>query len=475
MSLEKPATAGFFVSGGGPPYTLAMPSELIPPLPPSPEDARVLVGYSGGLDSTVLLHALAARGTPGLVAVHVHHGLQAAADDWAEACFAFCKSLAVPMILCRARIAADDEAGPEAAAREARYALLRGQMRAGDLLVTAHHRDDQVETLLLRLLRGVGVHGLAAMRPLTDFAPGQLWRPLLDLPRAALREYAQQHALRWIDDPHNDDPRYARSWLRQTWLPGLRERFPHADQSLARTARLADEAAVLLDELAAQDHAAQSRGAALSVSGLLGLSAARRHNLIRWWLAQQQFRAPFAVTLDRVDRELLAVGADAEPLIRWPGCELRRHRDLLFAMLPLASAPSSGDWGVWQSTTAFALPEGCGVLLGRDAPPQPIRVRSLQAGEAIRLAGSTQRKTCRNLFQERGIPRWVRARLPVLEAGEGATCIAGLGSTDGWRELVESTGWRGHWQHGLAGIPSPLAFGNRAELVGRPSGRRRCS
>lgn len=437
---------------------------MLPPLPDLPDGARVLVGYSGGLDSTVLLHALAAARVPGLTAIHVHHGLQAAADEWARDAAAFCETLAVPMILCRAHMAIDAAAGPEGAAREARYALLRGQMQPGDLLVTAHHRDDQAETVLLRLVRGVGVHGLAAMRPLSDFAPGRLWRPLLDQPRAALRAYAAQHALSWIDDPHNDDPRYARSWLRQQFLPGLHARFPQTDESLARTARLAGEAAGLLDELAAGDHAGASCGTALSVSALLALSPARRHNLIRWWLTRQQFRAPFAVTLDRIDREMLNAAADAEPLIHWPGCELRRHRDRLFAMTPLAAEPPVGDWGLWHSIDAPALPAGCGELVGTTAPPQPIRIRSLHPGESIRLAGRSQRKTCRNLFQERGTPRWVRARLPVLEAGEGVTCILGIGATDGWQEYLSATGWTARWQHALAGLPSPLAA-NAAPLV----------
>ncbi|MBA4286899.1 MAG: tRNA lysidine(34) synthetase TilS [Xanthomonadaceae bacterium] len=441
------------------------PVALMPPLPALPDGARVLVGYSGGLDSTVLLHALAAAGAPGLTAVHVHHGLQAAADDWARHAATVCAALAVPLIACRARIAADAAAGPEGAAREARYALLRAQMRPGDLLVTAHHRDDQVETVLLRLIRGVGVHGLAAMRPLTTFAPGQLWRPLLDQPRAALRDYAERHALTWVDDPHNDDPRYARSWLRQQFLPGLRARFPQTDDSLARTARLAGEATDLLDELAAADHAATACGMALSVSALLALSPARRHNLIRWWLARQQFRAPFAVTLDRIDRELLAAGSDAEPLIHWPGCELRRHRDRLLAMAPLAAEPPPGDWGLWQSRAAPALPTGCGALFSDHAPPQPLRIRSLMPGEAIRLAGHPHRKRCRNLFQECGIPRWARSRLPVLEADAEAFCIAGVGATDGWQQWLAAAGWRGHWRPGLAGLPDSIA------LTAAPLGR----
>lgn len=429
---------------------------LIPPLPALADHARVLVAYSGGLDSTVLLHALNAVGVQGLTAVHVHHGLQPDADAWADAAARFCAAREIPLIVCKAQIAADDRAGPEAAARVARYALLREQMRPGDLLVTAHHRDDQAETVLLRLLRGAGVPGLAAMRALVELAPGRLWRPLLDQPRAALLAHAQRHALTWIDDPHNDDPRYARSWLRQHVLPPLRTRYPQIDDRLARTAQLAAEAAELLDERAAEDLAAMASGAALSVSAISHLSPARRHNLIRWWLTQQQFLAPFAMTLDRIDRELLAVSRDAEPLIRWPGCELRRHGDRIFAMAPLPAEPPPGDWGHWRSVEAPVLPPGCGKLVGRTAPPRPIRVRSLQPGESIRPAGHRQRKRSRNLFQERAIPRWVRRRLPVLDAGDDCVCIIGLAATAAWHEAA--AGWSFEWRHALAGMPSPIGW-----------------
>ncbi len=433
-------------------------SELIPPLPALTAGGRTLVAYSGGLDSTALLHALARRGTSDLIAVHVHHGLQAVADDWAGECAAFCASLGVPMILCRASIAGDEAAGPEGAAREARYALLRAQLRPGELLVTAHHRDDQAETVLLRLLRGAGVHGLAAMRPLTAFAPGLLWRPLLELPRQRLRDYAVEHGLRWIEDPHNDDPRYARSWLRRAVLPNLRERFPQADLSLFRAARLADEAAGLLDEIAAEDQRRLARHRALSVAGLLALTPARRHNLIRCWLHGQGFRPPFADGLDRVDHELLAVAADAEPRIAWPGCELRRYRDQLHAMPPLSPLPESEDWCQWSSAQSIDLPAGLGRLEGAAPPPWPLRVRGAVAGERFRPAGSSRAKTLRNRFQELGVPPWLRARIPVLEAAGGAWCMPGIGATQEWRESLVAQGWQGFWLHGLGGLPERLAL-----------------
>lgn len=443
-------------------------SELIPLLPERVAGARVLVAYSGGLDSTVLLHALAQRNVPGLVAVHVHHGLQEAADGWARDCAAFCKSLGVSMILCRAAIAGDDAAGPEGAAREARYALLRAEMQSGDLLVTAHHRDDQAETVLLRLLRGAGIHGLAAMRPLTVFAPGQLWRPLLDQPRSALRDYADQRRLHWIDDPHNEDPRYARSWMRRQVMPGLRTRFAQTDASLARAARLAAEAADLLDDRAAEDHLQAAQGAALSVSRLLTLSSARRHNLIRWWLHQQGFRAPFADHLDLIDEQLLRPGPGATPRHAWPGCELRRYRDQLHAMTPLPAAPKAGDWGLWSTDTQFRLPGDSGVLEASQPPPVPLRVRSAQPGEAFRADGAPHARTLRNRFQELGVAPWLRARIPVIEAADGALCMPGIGATREWRESLVAQGWQGFWRHDFAGLRSPLALDGTPSLRDSP-------
>ncbi len=442
-------------------YTPSMASRrythLIPALPALPTGARIVVACSGGLDSTVLLHALTMRGVDALIAVHVHHGLQAAADDWAQHCQALCNRLGVPMQLRHAAIADGDDAGPEGAARDARYALLRAAMQPGDVLATAHHRDDQAETVLLRLLRGTGVHGLAAMRPLIDFAPGRLWRPLLDQPRAAIRDYALQQGLTWIDDPHNQHLRYTRSWLRGHGLPPWRERFPGIDERLARTARLAAGAAELLDERAAEDHAAIAAGSELSVSGLLALSVARRHNLVRWWLQQRGFRPPFAEHLDRIDREILGAGPETEPLLQWPGCELRRYRDRLHAMAPLQPVPD-GVWVEWTSGTRIELPGDCGVLEADLPPPRPVRVRGLRLSERIRPVGDAHSRECRKLFQQLGIPPWLRVRIPVLELDDDARCIAGIAMTAQWRESLAAQGWQGRWRHRFAGLASPVVW-----------------
>jgi len=430
--------------------------DLVPPLPLRAPSSRVLVAYSGGLDSSVLLHALASLYVPGLVAVHVHHGLQPQADQWVEHCARFCSDLAVPLTLGRARIRPDDDSGPEAAAREARYALLREELRAGDLLVTAHHRDDQAETVLLRLLRGSGVHGLAAMRPLSAFEPGRLWRPFLDQPRERLHRYAEAHRLTWIDDPHNHDPRYARSWLREELLPKLRERWPQADVSLARGARLAAETVELLDALAKQDAESLACGSALSVAGLLRLSSARRHNLLRFWLRSQGFEVPAAGMFDSVDEQMLSAPADAVPLIRWRGCELRRYRDRLFSMEPLSEMPEAFGVQTWERGDTCILSSGCGVIVANEPPPRPLRVRHAREGESFRISSSARSRSLKNLFQEAGLPTWLRTRVPVLELDGGPACIVGVASNEAWRGMLAQSSWKPFWQHGFSGLESPL-------------------
>jgi tRNA(Ile)-lysidine synthase len=405
----------------------------VPQLAPG---AVVHIAYSGGLDSTVLLHRLAHHNPRfRLRAVHIHHGLQALADEWAEKCQRFSASLGIAFELLRVEVDALDPAGPEAAARVARYEALRSLMRPGDVLATAHHLGDQAETVLLRLLRGSGVQGLSAMRVLRDFTPGRLWRPFLELPREQLYAYAQQHDLRWIEDPHNRDPRYARSWLRGELMPLLQQRFPQTQESLARTARLAGEAALLLDELAAQDSAAAGEGASLFVPALRGLGAPRRHNLLRWWLRQQGFEMPAAELLERIEPEVLAAAEDAEPLLAWPGCELRRYRERLYAMVPLPPPPLVEPALAWIAPQ-ITLPAGCGRLALPLPPPQGLSVRFARGGERFRPAGGAHSRTLKNLFQEAGVPPWVRLRTPLVELDGELVYVAGVGASQRWRELL---------------------------------------
>ena len=251
------------------------------------------IAFSGGLDSTVLLHLLAnTEHLPPHKAIHIHHGLQAAADAWPSHCQSICDRLGVPLHVMHVQV--QPGASLERAAREARYQAFAEVVGAGEVLLTGQHRDDQAETLLFRLLRGAGVRGLAAIPMHRPLANGHLVRPLLDASRAELEAYAHEHQLTWIEDPSNADPRFSRNYLRHRVFPLLTERWPQAVSSLARTAEHLSEAQGLLDELAQMDlHAADQSSPfpwlplpSLALAPLRELSDARQRNVLRHWLTQ---------------------------------------------------------------------------------------------------------------------------------------------------------------------------------------------
>jgi tRNA(Ile)-lysidine synthase len=404
-----------------------MPSRLIPAVA-LPGSGRVRVAFSGGLDSTALLHALVEAGVKDLAAIHVHHGLQAVADDWATHCGKVCSALGVALHVVRVNVE-DAGQGVEAAARDARYAALRAELQTGDTLATAHHRDDQAETVLLRLMRGTGPSGLAAIRPLTEFAPGWLWRPLLDVPREQLQAYAERHGLKWIEDPHNRSSRFSRSFLRAEILPRLLARWPAASRNLARAAELSTETAELLREVAVADldGMVESNGA-LPIPRLLQFGAARRRNLLRGWIERLGLPTPFHDTLLRLDREVLEAADDADPVLAWPGGEFRRYRQHLFAMPVLPPAPRAfeAEWDGWGD---FELPAGCGRLRRRGDRSRlgPCTVRMARPTDKFRPAGSAKTRSLKNLFQERGVPTWVRQRTPLVAREGRILWIGGFG------------------------------------------------
>lgn len=402
-----------------------------------PEPARVAplaLAYSGGLDSTVLLHLLCAAAQGRLRALHIHHGLQAAADDWAAHCVEIGRTLGVEVEVLRVQVCKDGR-GPEAAARDARYRALRAALSADEVLVTAQHLHDQAETLLLNLFRGSGLRGLAGMQQWSAFAPGFLWRPLLQTPRPQLRAHAVGHDLRWIEDPHNDDPRFSRSRLRTRLWPLLESHWPNLAQMLGRSADNLAEAGAVLDEVMAADVQAlrvPEDRAALSVSALRALSPARRHLALRAWIAGQTLPAPFRDSLCRIDTELLDAAADRAPRVAWPGAEVRRYRDRVYAMAPL---PAAVDFDLcWDGNATLALPAGAGWLRPGVGPAVAGRVRRPRPGERFRPQGAARASRLKALYQARGVPTWIRERAPLLERDGEAIWIGGLGLAQGREE-----------------------------------------
>lgn len=388
---------------------------------PDPAPAAVLVGLSGGLDSSALLHALAQQPhyrRAGLRALHVHHGLHAEADAWADHCAAFCAALAIPLQVLRVQVPRDNGHGLEAAARQARRTAFAQALGEGEWLALAQHRDDQAETFLLRALRASGPDGLAAMQPLRSFAHGMLWRPLLSLPRSELHAYAQRHALSWIEDPSNADPGFDRNFLRLQVLPLLRQRWPHAGAALARSAQLCGEAGTLLDtdDQAALEALREDPAAPLSLPRLRALPAPRRARVLRRWVAQAGLPPLPAAGLVAIERTLLHARADASAQFAWHGATLRGWRDALYAERD--PPPPPADWQAqWDGRAPLALPDGRCLRLRAGTPlafDAPLLVRLRQGGERIVLPGRVHSQALKQVLQERAVPPWQRARLPLL-------------------------------------------------------------
>lgn len=431
-----------------PPTGHDLPARLLQVLAPWRNASAWHIGFSGGLDSTVLLHLLVVLARremlPPLNVIHVHHGLQTVADAWPDHCRQVCQALGVPLRVINVQIRPG--ASLEQAARDARYKAFVGQLATNDVLLTGQHQDDQAETLLFRLLRGAGVRGLAGMPVSRALGAGHLFRPLLGISRGELERYARQHRLHWVEDPSNDDSRYSRNYLRNEVLPGLRSRWPQASASLARTAAHLDEAQQLLEELAQADLAAADAAnpfawlnlPSLALPALSSLSPARQRNALRHWLASLT-RLPDSDHWAGWE-SLRDAGQGARPIWRLTDGELHRDQGRIWWvsddwLMPILSAP------LWRDTEkVLDLPGNGQLYIEGEGPSGSLQVRYRQGGEILGLPGRGHRDLKR-LLNECEIPKFVRGRLPLLYRDGEFLAVANLPTLN----VCGHESWQLHW------------------------------
>ncbi|MFJ7798837.1 tRNA lysidine(34) synthetase TilS [Pseudomonas sp. NPDC096950] len=424
-------------------------ARLLPNLKPWRTATTWRVAFSGGLDSTVLLHLLAhlanTQSLPTLSAIHVHHGLQAAADAWPAHCQSVCDALGVPLEVVHVQVRSG--ASVERAARDARYGAFSAATLANEVLLTAQHRDDQAETLLFRLLRGAGVRGLSGMPSERALGAGHLLRPLLDVTRAELEAYAAAHQLSWIEDPSNEDRQFSRNYLRHQVFPVLTERWPQAQATMARSAAHLREAQGLLDELALIDLGeACSRSdfdwlglPSLELASLEKLSAARQRNALSHWLATRT-RLPDSDHWSGW-QDLRDATGDARPVWRLADGELHRASGRIWWLSGpwLRTPPVVGRWA--DPTSPLALLDNGRLSMTGQIPDGPLHIRYRGGGEIMHLPERGHRDLKR-LLNESGVPLFARGRLPLLYRGEQLLAVAGLRGLNG----SARDGWNLHWQ-----------------------------
>jgi tRNA(Ile)-lysidine synthase len=401
-----------------------------------PAEARgIVVGLSGGADSAALLAAIAAQGFRGLPlrAVHIDHGLQAAAAQFLAACETLCRHCDVPLKIIRVAV---ERLGVslEAAARDARYAALAAELQNQECLVTAHHREDQAETLLLQALRGAGPKGLSAMPVCKALGAGWHVRPLLDVTQSELLAFDPQLTDTASQDPMNKDLRFDRSYLRQQIWPLLTQRWPGAAVALSRTARHMAQAQQLLNSSAQADLTHLRDGDALLVTGLRSLSALRRVNVVRLWLDAAGVEPPSTARLQETLRQVLAAEEDQLPAVVWGDHALRRYRQRLF--LTAAQPPCIGESRAWAALHGeqLDLGESLGTLTVEPLPggldleglPHTLTLRRRAGGETLKPAPLAKTQSVQHLCQSLGVLPWMRDALPLVFAGNELIAVADL-------------------------------------------------
>lgn len=412
-----------------------------------PEQANAFcVALSGGADSMVLLDVMSEvrQHNPALQlrAVHVDHQLQVQSGEWAGQCVRTAAAMNIACEVLRVSVTGADEFGVEASAREARYAAFKSVLRSGEVLLTAHHADDQLETILLALARGSGVDGLAAMPSCVRFGSGWHARPLLGFTHESLHAWAMARSLKYIDDPTNTDTHFDRNFLRQKVVPMLKERWPSMARTASRSASHLAEAQALLDDWTEADYVLASVDDALSVDALRELPAPRRRALLRFWLQQHDVLMPSTRGLHALEHDMLQSAHDRVPEVHWWGAEVHRYRDLLYVEQPLS------EWDVgaqlsWAWQSELQLPSELGSLqlseasasviatggvagVARERLPEILTVRFRDGGERIRLPGEKHRRALKKLLQESSVLPWWRERLPLLYAGDKLVSVADL-------------------------------------------------
>ncbi|NOU42270.1 MAG: tRNA lysidine(34) synthetase TilS [Methyloglobulus sp.] len=387
--------------------------------------SRLFIAYSGGIDSHVLLHLCASidhfKGK--ITAFYVNHGLQTDAEGWGLHCEQVCNNLGVKFLSLKANAKAAPGESPEEAARNARYAALKPLLAKDDLLLLAQHSEDQLETVLLQLFRGSGLKGLSGMPPSMAFGQGKLVRPLLDVSKNEILDYAKTHGLNWIEDPSNRQTHFDRNFLRNDIIPLLKQRWPSLELTVSRSAKHCANAQSLIEPVADAwlDAVFDKNEGSLQINGLQSYTPLQQAVIIRQWLKRLNLKMPSEAAVERILNEIVVARPDANPVVSTQKHSITRYRNKLYCLRPTkAVEEKSFIWSPELETIKISGDEmyaiqpstnGISIACWQQAN---ITVRFRQGGEQIALPNRAGRHSLKNLFQEVGIPPWERPRIPLI-------------------------------------------------------------
>ena len=408
-------------------------ARLVEVLRQYPDNGRLLLAFSGGLDSHVLLHALVASAKlhkRTVSAIYINHGLQSQSSDWQDFCQQCCIRYQIPFHAVQLSLDLSNSESVEAVARDARYQAISGFIENNDILLTAQHADDQAETFLVQLLRSAGVYGLAAMPAMQTYAKGYHARPLLAFSRADLEQYAKHHQLEWVEDPSNQDVRFTRNAIRHQLLPVAKQIQPSVVKTLNTVASNMGKTKEAFDFLLAEKLSSIIEGESIRLTELQVLPLVLRESLLRYWIKTCGFRTPPQKRLLVFIQQIEQAADDKLPSLYWDNVSLRCWKKSLFLFKEkVVSKQLSLDWASDQSV--ITLPTGIGQLNKVSARQgidrQLIRnltIRFRQGGEKLLLPGKDHQLSLKQFFQDENIPPWERSLIPLIYINDELAAVA---------------------------------------------------
>lgn len=389
------------------------------------------------------------------MAIHINHGLQDIADDWQQFASEYCEKLDIEFNSVRLEAKPNQGDSIEAWARQQRYQVFQTLTQKQDMLLTGHHRDDQAETVLLQLFRGAGPEGLAAMPFYTTRNGYAIARPLLNVQRRQIKDYAEQHSLDWIEDTSNQDTTFDRNYLRHRIMPELRKRWPQMDKTLQRVSSHQSEAVEILSDIAEEElgKISDDKKESIDLDRLVMYPETKQKLIIRHWIKYNGFSLPSEKVLHEIFNSLLNSEPDKQPLVHWSGCEVRRYINRLYIMLALTNVDPS-------TSLNWLLPQEISLSLGNLSAESKtghgiraslvaddtVTVKYRSGGERLKPSGSACHRTLKNLYQEASVLPWMRDKIPLIYKEDDLICVPGLWTADHARCQSDEPGWLFHWQ-----------------------------
>ncbi|MCF6300664.1 MAG: tRNA lysidine(34) synthetase TilS [Proteobacteria bacterium] len=413
-------------------------NELLTDLENVPKADSYLVAYSGGADSTALLYALQQSIflKNKIRAIHINHKLQPEADRWQQHCHQTCVDLKIPFISEVAQLTGDSENE----SRIARRNIFQQHLQTGEILLTAHHQDDAVETILFRMMRGTGIKGITGIQQLSSLGENSIFRPLLNLSKSQILRYLKNHKIQWIEDPSNSDTRYARNKIRQLLMPAINQYASNAGMQILRTSEQIKQSFLLTQSLIPHDNP-------LNLNSFSKLSLDTLVTLIYHWLHSFDKNVSSNKQLRQFAKDIQNASADKSPFIETSQFRLQLWRKKLYLLTTVQTIPDNKQQIAFDSEKILELPQGLGKLYFSKPVVLPIiQVKYLQTGEKIKLSGHNIHKTVKKLFQQAKTPPWEKSITPFLYLEGKLIAVGDKWIDNQFNQLINSTKNKLIWQ-----------------------------